>query len=249
MVQPTRAVPSLAVLEFSIRSGEQTTSVLPPGEIHVWQRSLECNPDELESCRRLLSPDETERAARFRFTQDRVEFIVARGTLRALLKSYLGRPHDSLQFIYSQFGKPELAETLEQQRIEFNVSHSGGVALLAFARDRRIGIDIEQVRRDFSTLEISERFFSEAERDALRQLPLEQRPEAFFRCWARKEAFIKALGEGLSHPLDSFDVSLMPGEPAQLLATRPDDEVAKRWAMWEMSVPKGYAAALAAERK
>ena len=133
--------------------------------------------------------------------------------------------------------------------LDFNLSHSAGIVLLAFARRRRIGIDIEAVRRDFSTTEIAERFFSPAERTALRQLPHGQRHQAFFRCWTRKEAFIKALGEGLSHPLDQFDVNLAPGEPAVLLATRPDATEAGRWALWNVPTAGNYAAALAIERK
>jgi 4'-phosphopantetheinyl transferase len=119
--------------------------------------------------------------------------------------------------------------------------------LLAFASDRRIGVDVEKVRRDFSTVEIAERFFSEAERCALRELPREQRHEAFFRCWTRKEAFIKALGEGLSHPLDQFDVSIAPGMPPALLATRPDAREVTRWTLRDVEVPGDYAATLAAE--
>jgi len=119
--------------------------------------------------------------------------------------------------------------------------------LLAFAEGRQVGIDVEKLRRDFATSEIAERFFSIAEREALRALPQDQRHEAFFRCWTRKEAFIKALGEGLSHPLDQFDVSLAPGGPAVLLATRPDAQEAKRWKLWNIYVPGDYAAALAAE--
>ena len=108
-------------------------------------------------------------------------------------------------------------------------------------------MDVEKIRRDFRTSEIAERFFSTAERDSLRQLPDEQRHEAFFRCWTRKEAFIKALGEGLSHPLDQFDVSLTPDSPAVLLATRPDAQEVKRWKLWNIQVPGDYSAALAFE--
>jgi 4'-phosphopantetheinyl transferase len=243
------ALKCLVAGEYSVLSSGPTIPTLTDSEIHVWQKHLHCHSDELERYRSLLSPDESKRAARFRFASDRNELIVARGTLRVVLGRYLSRPPDALQFVYSEFGKPALAANAEQGTIEFNISHSGGIALLAFARGRRIGIDIEQVRCDFSTLEIAHRFFSQAERDELQALPSEQRSQAFFDCWTRKEAFIKALGEGLSHPLDSFDVSVEPGEPAQLLATRPDGDDAARWGMWDISVPSGYTAALAAALK
>src|SRR5208283_6416 len=142
---------------------------------------------------------------------------------------------------------PMLATSASSDTLDFNVSHTAGLALLAFARGRKIGIDVERIRRDFGTAEIAERFFSKAERAALRELPQEQRHEAFFRCWTRKEAFIKALGEGLSHPLDQFDVSLAPGQPAALLAARPHAEEVTRWSLWDLQVPGDYSAALAAE--
>jgi 4'-phosphopantetheinyl transferase len=152
-----------------------------------------------------------------------------------------------LCFEYSEYGRPGLATGSWAGDLDFNVSHSGGHALLGFARGRKVGLDIEKIRKDFGTGEIAERFFSEAERSALLDLPQEQKHEAFFRCWTRKEAFIKALGEGLSHPLDQFDVSLAPSVPAQLLATRPDAKEAQRWRIWDLQAPTGYTAALVAE--
>src|SRR5208283_3082224 len=142
---------------------------------------------------------------------------------------------------------PMLATSASSDTLDFNVSHTAGLALLAFARGRKIGIDVERIRRDFGTAEIAERFFSKAERAALRELPQEQRHEAFFRCWTRKEAFIKALGEGLSHPLDQFDVSLDPHAPAALLATRPDAHEVDRWKLLDIRLLGDFVAALALE--
>lgn len=201
----------------------------------------------IEGFRSLLSPDELQRAGRFRFDIDRNSYIVSRGTLRSLLGSYLNVPPRQLRFTYSEYGRPSLANETPGSKIDFNVSHSRRVALIAFARGRQIGVDVEYVRRGFGTSEVAERFFSTVERHALRELPHEQRHDAFFRCWTRKEAFIKALGEGLSHPLDQFDVSLAPGSPAVLLATRPDSHEVHRWKLWNIDVPHEYAAALATE--
>jgi 4'-phosphopantetheinyl transferase len=220
---------------------------LQTGEVHVWQRRLECPPLEVEFYRQVLSPDEVTRARRFRFDSDRNEFIVGRGTLRTLLGQYLSVPPNDLHFSYSAFGRPCVVDHKAAAALDFNISHSGGMALLAFARGRQIGVDIERVRQDFMIGEIADRFFSAAERAALRELPEDQRHAAFFRCWTRKEAFIKALGEGLSHPLDQFDVSLNPNTPAALLATRPDANEAQRWTLWDIEVPYDYVAALVFE--
>jgi 4'-phosphopantetheinyl transferase len=239
--------PTVAVREFQYEPDALCPPELSNDEIHVWHQSLTWGSGVVQGFREVLSPDELARAERYRFNEDRKEYILARGTLRVLLASYATVPAKELRFGYSEFGRPRLLPETRAEAVDFNVTHSGDMALFAFARGRRIGIDVEKVRRDFATSEIAERFFSTAERGALRELPLEQRHAAFFRCWTRKEAFIKALGEGLSHPLDQFDVSLGPGVPPALLATRPDPEEVKRWTLWNIKVPSDYAAALAAE--
>jgi len=239
-------VPTAGVREFHFGPEVFSAPPLAHDEIHVWHQSLARGPAEVATLRSLLSPDELQRADRFRFDKDRNQFIVSRGTLRTLLGWYLNLSPEELRFASSAYGRPGLAAETPARTLDFNVSHSGELALLAFAHGRKIGIDVEKVRRDFATSEIAERFFSTAERAALRELPHEQRHEAFFRCWTRKEAFIKALGEGLSHPLDQFDVSLAPGVPAALLATRPDVLEVRRWTLWNIQVPADYAAALVA---
>jgi 4'-phosphopantetheinyl transferase len=238
---------SVSVREYQWASDVSDELVLRFDEIHVWKQDLSLPSAQVEFFRGLLSPDELERLGRFRFDTNRTEYAVSRGTLRALLGAYLGLSPRELHFAYSEYGRPSLAARLSPGLLSFNISHSGEVVLLAFARVRRIGIDVERIRRDFSTSEIAERFFSPAERAALGQLPADDRHNAFFRCWTRKEAFIKALGEGLSHPLDQFDVSLSPGLPAALLATRPVADEARRWSLWDIHVPSCYAGALAAE--
>jgi 4'-phosphopantetheinyl transferase len=249
MSRHAQPVSGVVVREFKLGAEGSATPPLAADEIHLWRQNLARGTLEIEAFRRLLSPDELERAGRFRFDADCDDFIVSRGTLRTLLGAYLDLPPQELRFTYSQYGRPILMVGSAANGLDFNVSHSGGMMLLAFARGRRIGIDVERVRRDFATTEIAERFFSLAERAALRQLSQEQRHEAFFLCWTRKEAFIKALGEGLSHPLDQFDVSLAPGQPAVLLATRPDAREASRWLFWNVQVPGDYAATLAAESR
>ena len=244
----SQPVLKIAVCDFQVNS-EIAVSGPKQDEIHIWRKPLEPESGEVDRLRRLLSPDELERAARFRFESSRIEYIVSRGTLRTLLGSYVGVSPRKLTFVYSEYGQPSLALSESYDQLNFNVAHSGKMALFALAKGRRIGIDVEQLRTDFSVAEIAERFFSVAERTTLRELPREQQPAAFFRCWTRKEAFIKALGEGLSHPLDHFDVSLAADQPAALLATRPDPNEARSWMLCDIQVPTSYAAALAAETK
>jgi 4'-phosphopantetheinyl transferase len=165
--------------------------------------------------------------------------------LRAILGRTLNRAPESLSFCYGSHGKPALAGESDGATIRFNVSHSHGIALYAVTRGRELGVDLEHIRFDLEVAEIAERFFSRREIAMLRTLPTELQCQAFFHCWTRKEAYIKARGEGLSLPLDQFDVSLIPGEPAALLGTQPDPSEASRWSVQELFPAPGYAAALA----
>jgi 4'-phosphopantetheinyl transferase len=215
--------------------------------IHVWRLRQSTIGGDLARFRSILSVDETHRADRFRFDKDRNQFMIARAVLRCLVGNYVGTDPVQVRFQFSDKGKPSLA----QQHgciLQFNVAHSGDLILLAFSRNQRLGVDVEQIRSDFASDDLAERFFSLAERAALRELAAEQRVPAFFRCWTRKEAYIKATGDGLSLPLHHFDVSVRPDEPAQLLATRPDPLEATRWRMFHLDVDPGYAAALVAEQ-
>jgi 4'-phosphopantetheinyl transferase len=216
---------------------------LPLAEIHVWYRDLNFPFSQLGPCYGLLSNDERERAARYHFDQHRNEFVLTRGTLRTLLGSYLEKPPANLAFSYSAQGKPYLAG--EPSNLRFNVSHTEGLAALAFARKSEIGVDVEKMRPELEAHKLAERFFSESERRFLSHLSGPELHEAFFRCWARKEAYIKAKGGGLSIPLDEFDVSIAQDEPVSLLGTRPDPSEADRWTLHNLPVKSGYAAALA----
>ena len=215
--------------------------------VHVWRASLDSPGVSVPELSGVLAPDERDRAARFHFPRDRDRWIAGRGVLRFLLARYLGGRPERLGFAYGAQGKPALATTDAAAGLRFNVSHSAGVALYAVTRGRDVGVDVEALRADFATDEIAERFFSPAERQALRGLPPERRCEAFFACWTRKEAYIKARGQGLSLALDAFDVSLTPGEPAALLATRDDAAQAERWSLHALDPGPGFAGAVAVE--
>jgi 4'-phosphopantetheinyl transferase len=221
--------------------------LLESGEVHVWRAHLYEEPEALAVSRSILAPDERARADRFHFERDRVRFIVARSALRRILNRYLNISPAEIGFSYNQYGKPVLSAEAGEPRLRFNVSHSHECALYAITRDGEVGVDIEFVREDFASLEIAERFFSPREIEMLRRLPEELRTEAFFNCWTRKEAYIKALGEGLSHPLDKFVVSLAPGEPVSLLSHDDLPQEPARWSWVELLPGEGYAAALAFE--
>ena len=214
--------------------------------MHVWRADLSPGRARLLELWQSLSADERERARRFHFERDRGSFIAARGALRNILSRYTGTAPGLLRFSYDAYGKPALSEAVAG-RLRFNVSHSHGLALYAVTAGREVGIDLEFVREDFASLEVAERFFSPQEVSALRSLQPEERANAFFDCWTRKEAYIKARGEGLSHPLHLFTVSLKPGEPAALLSTEDDPRETARWSLRELSAGEGYRAAIAVE--
>lgn len=214
---------------------------LPDGVIDVWQASLDRTEPELSALRQVLSDDERDRAARFRFERDRTRYITGRGLLRLLLGAYTGQPARRIAFAYGTFDKPRLA----QPGPEFNLSHSGSVALFAFSRALELGIDVELEADDFDRLAIADRFFSPSEVAVLRALPEAAQPRAFLRCWTRKEAFIKARGDGLQLPLDSFDVTLDDASPA-LVRTAWSPTEAGHWSLHDLSAPgEGHIAALA----
>jgi 4'-phosphopantetheinyl transferase len=199
--------------------------------------------DRLERFRRTLEPHELERAGRFHFEKHRQHFNVARGFLRTVVARYLETQPEVLRFVYGAYGKPALAS---DDTLRFNLSHSNEVALLAVARAAELGVDVEFIRADFASEDIARRFFSRAEVEAFNALPREEQVAAFFRCWTRKEAYIKAIGKGLSQPLDAFDVTLTPGAAPELM--RAEDDDVSRWLMRDISVREGYAGALMVER-
>jgi len=220
---------------------------LGSGAVHVWRACLDQSPLQVDKFQITLDDDERSRACRFYFSRDRQRFIVARGILRSILAGYLGRIPSSISLTYGSHGKPALASESGADAIRFNVSHSHGMALYALTRGREVGVDLEFIRRDVKAEQIAGQCFSHSEIIALQALPLSVRDDAFFLCWTRKEAYIKARGAGLSMPLDQFDVSLIPGEPAALLNTQPDSDEALRWSLMNLTPACGYAAALAVE--
>ena len=222
----------------------ETPLTLGPQDVHLWRVDLEAIGRRSCTVVAILSPDEQTRASRFHRPSDRHYFIAGRAILRQILGAYLGTDPKTVTFAYSEKSKPALGEAHAGSDLSFNISHSGTIALLAFARSRQLGVDVEQIRRDFDTAPIAARFFSQVEQEELATIPADQRNDAFFLCWTRKEAYIKATGEGLSLPLRQFDVSLAPRAQSALLATRPDPFECQRWLLRDIAVESGYAAAL-----
>jgi 4'-phosphopantetheinyl transferase len=220
---------------------------LPRDAVHVWRFTLERSLGELARLRQVLLPQEQQRGDRFHFDRDRRHFIAGRGLLRVILGHYLGRAPEALRFCYGPQGKPALQGEQGPDELRFNLSHSHGLALLALARGRDLGVDVEQVRDNVQTDGLAQRFFAPAEVAVLRSLPQEQRLRGFFRCWTRKEAYIKAKGGGLSLPLDRFVVSLRPDEPACLLATLDDLADASRWHMEHLDPGEDFIGAVLVE--
>ncbi len=216
-------------------------------EIHIWRASLNQPEPATQGLFNLLNQDEREKAARFHFQKDRNHFTVARGALRVILGRYLNRPPQELRFRYNAYGKPALESEPGFNDLRFNISHSRGLALCAIACGCEVGVDVEWIRADLAGEEMIARSFSDQEAEAIRALPAELRTQAFFDCWTRKEAFIKAVGEGLSYPLDQFTVTVIPGQPAGLLSARGGAQEASRWSLAALNCGPGYAAALAVE--
>ena len=213
-------------------------------DVHVRIASLDRLESERSYFESILAKDEINRANRFHFRKDRDRFVAGRGLLRIILSSYVGVRPGEIIFTYGSRGKPGLQPQGGRPVIEFNLAHSGGTAIYAVTRGRPVGVDIESFQPDFPAEDVARNFFSLAELAALRSLPKDMQTVAFFKCWSRKEAFIKALGDGLSCPLSDFDVSLKPGEPARLLRVNWSAEEASHWCMKDIDSIPGYAAAI-----
>jgi 4'-phosphopantetheinyl transferase len=211
--------------------------------VDVWRIHLDLGLDSVKSFESTLSADESQRASRFHLDKDRQHFIISHFSLRDVLGRYLNLEPAELGFSIDQYGKPSLLK----HKLEFNLSHSGSFALVAVTQSRIIGVDVERMREGISSLSIARQYFSPAEIAELETVPAEQKETAFFACWTRKEAFIKAKGLGLSLPLDSFDVSLTPDEPSILRAVRPQPQEATRWTLLSLDVAPRHAGAMAVE--
>ncbi len=215
--------------------------------IDVVVTRLKVEAEAVHASAALLSDAERQRASHFAFDRDRNRFIVARARLRRLLASRLGLRPEAVELVYGPRGKPALSPGFADLDLRFNMSHSEDIAVYAFSYGREIGVDVEAVRELRDADDVAARFFSRRENEAYRALDPLDKPLGFFNCWTRKEAFIKALGDGLYHPLDRFDVSLAPGEPAKILCVENTSGADCGWRMDSFSPAPGFVAAVVTE--
>lgn len=214
--------------------------------VHVWSAVLD-QPDEVvQQLARTLADDEQARAARFPDAGKRKHFIVARVILRELLSRYVGGAPANVQFAYGPHGKPALAAP-NSTGLQFNLAHSHGLAVYAFASGRRVGIDVERIRMHAKMEQLARRFFSSPEHAAWCTYPAGERHAAFFACWTRKEAYIKATGDGLAQPLHEFNVGVTPTDGQHPISIVNSAHTDASWSLHALTPVTGYTAALVAE--
>ena len=227
-------LPGISMAEQDLALGQET--------LHVWSGRLDVDATALEAYALVLSDDELARANRFRFDKDRTHFVVTRGVLRYLLGAYIHVPAQEVAFGYGQKGKPKLANP--ETGVCFNVSHSHGMGAWAFGLNRSVGIDVEYVKRSVNIEAVGKRFFSDNEWVQLCHLPEAERRNSFFRCWTRKEAFVKALGDGLTFSFKAFDVTIGDMSQVQHIEGVHDPQ---NWLLKTFKPAPDYVGALAVE--
>lgn len=205
-------------------------------EVHVWWASLDQDEDRVASYFKVLDTKERDRALRIRIVKDSTRYIVSHGILRELLSAYTRIPANTLRFDQGSFGKPVLDAQVDGEGLSFNVSHSAGVGLYAIARDRRIGVDVEQTQNVNDCLELAEKFFNTLEYKAICECGDECNLQ-FLRYWTCKEAYIKAKGEGLSYLLNGFVVDFSRDDTPHIVIDGEDPQACDRWSLHELDLP------------
>ena len=210
-------------------------------DIHIWSVRI-ADPDACLTCgESILSPQEQNRVSQFKFEKDRSRSIVSHAALRSILCDYLNIAPQDLQFSTGANGKPALTKVPGQCWLQFNLSHSGDIALIAITRRREIGVDVEYVKQDFPFHEVAEHFFTAREVAALCALPEPLQRQAFYKCWTSKEAYLKAKGTGLSGELDEVEILLAEEQSVRIKGSVPN------WTLMELPAPDNYRAALVVE--
>jgi len=226
--------------------GNLSAPALPPGEAHVWIARLDALHGHAEAATRILDETERARAANFRFDRDRLLYMLGRMTLRRLLSVYLNIEAADVPLRAGPYGKPELGGPVDAAPLHFNVSHSGDLALYAVTRDGPIGIDVEQKRPIPHLQGVADLVLSQREKAAFSTLGTEERQAFFHEAWARKEAYLKALGDGLMRPPTSIEFGALLGEPGETIRDREDEAVSDRWRVSAWQPEEGYQASLVA---
>ena len=224
---------------------ELSVSELAPDEVHLWSVDL----DNYVTGTPVLSSEESERACRFVQPIHRVRYAAAHTALRQLLSAYLRRAPESLSFESQSTGKPFIESGEGEERLFFNLSHSEDLALIGVTRAGEIGVDIERLRPVPDVDDIASRFFSESERQRIREMKSEDQARAFLICWTRKEAYIKARGTGLSTRLSSFEVEVREELPARLIQIDGDESTAASWTLLHVEPANDFVGAAAIEAR
>jgi 4'-phosphopantetheinyl transferase len=219
----------------------QSDLLLNEGELHLWQAELDLADEELAPLIRVLSPDELHRAAQLRFARDGRRFMAGRGLLRNVIASYLRCPAQEINLVYGARGKPALATA----DLQFNLAHSDGLAIIGLTRSGPLGVDVERVRPLQDLTRLVNGFFSPRERLEMTALPPEDQQMAFFTCWTRKEAYLKATGDGLATPLNQFDMPVVPSAPPRLLQVDVASGETESWSLWDVPLDDGFVGTVA----
>ena len=214
-------------------------------EVHVWRLDLDEMISDGLALEPRLAPDECERARRFRFAQDRERYLASRAALRGILAGYVGGRPETLRFVRAPAGKPALLG--ETEGLEFNLTHADWCAMVAVARGRQVGVDVEGIRLGHSGMDVARRFFAPAEVNTLLAMPPAERAATFVRCWTRKEAYVKARGDGLSRSLQHFEVPLATGATRALVSSLDEPEEVERWSLRELVPAPCHLGALVVE--
>jgi 4'-phosphopantetheinyl transferase len=241
-----RTESELGKIPRDLEGGAAFTLLLPSSNtVHVWAGPLDVPDSDLAAFKNALSLRDLDRAGRFHFERDRNRFIVAHGWLRQLLSSYLSVPPEELEFKYGAKGKPALSDFGDGAGLEFNMTHAEGLSLIAVCQGAPVGIDLERIRPLTDAEDLVERFFSKHEIAAFKDLPDDQKAEAFFNLWTRKESWLKSTGEGIAHLLDQVEVTFAPGDSARLLRMPEAFAPITDWSLCDLAPAPGFAAALA----
>lgn len=219
--------------------------VLENNQVHVWRANLDLSDTELDYLTTFLSPDEITRANKFRFPYLQTRFTAARGILRQLLGHYLSLSPDKVEFQYSDRGKPQLSDLKSDRVLQFNISHSQEYALFGFTYQALIGVDIEYIREMSDALKIAERFFSAREYKLLQETVKEEQQALFFTLWTAKEAYLKAVGTGLSGSLDTVEIELDLQRNPCLQSIHGDRDVTVDWSLYPCLPAQDYLGAIA----
>jgi 4'-phosphopantetheinyl transferase len=231
---------------------KELPALFPPLSAHtvcIWRVDLDRPHAALEELAACLIAEERQRADRFVREVDRRRFTVSHAVLRMLLGRYLNLPPEHVEMSIAPGGKPELTRASGTSCPRFNLSHSERLALIALTMDRAVGVDVEHVRPMTDVKNIVERYFAPREQAVWHVLLEQERLAAFFRCWTRKEAYLKAQGIGLSGGLDHFEVSFAPDDPVRLIRDDDRPDATTRWQLHDVAVEEGYVAACAVERE